>query len=61
MQRAMEILERLAELYGFLSRRGSSVTQTVNTEQNQMAVSFAERINQYRIARGLAPVNLDAK
>jgi hypothetical protein len=61
LQRAMEILERLAELYGFLSRRGFSVTQTVNTDQKQMAFSFREMVNQHRIARGLAPLPPDDK
>jgi hypothetical protein len=61
LQRAMEILERLAELYGFLSRRGFSVTQTVNTDQKQMAVSFREMVNQHRLARGLAPLPPDDK
>jgi hypothetical protein len=61
LQRAMEILERLAELYGFLSRRGFSVTQTVNTDQKQMAFSFREMVNQHRLARGLAPLPPDDK
>jgi hypothetical protein len=56
LQRAVEILERLAELSGFISRRGFSVTQTVNTDQKQMAFSFREMINQHRLARGLAPL-----
>jgi hypothetical protein len=61
LQRAMEILERLAELYGFLSRRGFSVTQTVNTDQNQMGLSFRQMVNQHRLERGLAPLNLEDK
>jgi hypothetical protein len=56
LQRAMEILERLAELYGFLSRRGFSVTQTVNAEQNQATLTFRQMVNQHRLARGLAPL-----
>ena len=61
LQRAVEILERLAELSGFISRRGLSVTQTVSTDQRQMAFSFREMVNQHRLARGLAPLPPDDK
>jgi hypothetical protein len=61
LQRAVEILERLAELSGFISRRGFVVTQTVNAEQNQMALTFRQMVNQHRLERGLAPLNLEDK
>jgi len=61
LQRAVEILERLAERSGFISRKGFVVTQTVNAEQKQMGMSFAQLVNQYRIERGLAPLNLEDK
>ena len=61
LQRAVEILERLAELSGFISRRGFSVTQSVNTEQNQLGLSFRQMVNQHRLARGLAPLPLEDK
>jgi len=56
LQRAVEILERLAELSGFISRKGFVVTQTVNTEQNQLGLTFRQMVNQHRLARGLAPL-----
>ena len=56
LQRAAEILERLAELSGFISRKGFVVTQTVNAEQKQATLSFRDMINQHRLARGLAPL-----
>jgi len=56
LQRAAEILEKLAELSGFISRKGFVVTQTVNAEQKQATVSFREVVNQYRLERGLAPL-----
>jgi hypothetical protein len=59
LQRAMEILERLAELSGFLSRRGFSVTQTVNAEQKQATLTFRQMINEHRFARGLAPLRFE--
>lgn len=61
LQGAAEILEKLAELYGFISRRGFSVTQTVNAEQNQLGLSFRQMVNQHRLARGLAPLPPDEK
>jgi len=54
LQRAVEILERLAELSGFISRKGFVVTQTVSTEQKQM--TFRDVVSQYRAERGLAPL-----
>ena len=59
LQRAVEILERLAELSGFLSRRGFSVTQTVNAEQKQATLTFRQMINEHRFARGLAPLRFE--
>ena len=59
LQRAVEILERLAELSGFISRKGFVVTQTVSTEQKQMGLSFRQMINQHRLERGLAPLPPD--
>ncbi|MFH0777236.1 MAG: hypothetical protein V2A71_01265 [Candidatus Eisenbacteria bacterium] len=65
LQRAMEILERLAELYGFLSRRGFSVTQTqVQTQGQTMDAEQRKRvlyevISQYRAERGLAPLRFE--
>jgi len=56
LQRAVEILERLAELSGFISRKGFVVTQTVNAEQNQLGLTFRQMVNQHRLARGLAPL-----
>ena len=56
LQRAAEILEKLAELYRFISRRGLSVTQMVNTEQKQATLSFRDMVNQHRLERGLAPL-----
>jgi hypothetical protein len=56
LQRAVEILERLAELSGFISRKGFVVTQTVNAEQNQATLTFRQMVNQHRLARGLAPL-----
>jgi len=56
LQRAVEILERLAELSGFISRKGFVVTQTVNAEQKQAGPSFRQIVNQYRLERGLAPL-----
>jgi len=56
LQRAAEILEKLAELSGFIARKGFVVTQTVNADQKQAAVSFREMINQHRLERGLAPL-----
>jgi len=61
LQRAVEILERLAELSGFISRKGFVVTQTVNAEQNQMGLSFRQMVNQHRLERGLAPLPLEDK
>ena len=52
LQRAVEILERLAELSGFISRKGFVVTQTVSTEQKQM--SFLDLVRKHRAERGLA-------
>jgi hypothetical protein len=57
LQRAVEILERLAELSGFISRKGFVVTQTVNAEQNQATLTFRQMVNQHRLARGLAPLS----
>jgi hypothetical protein len=57
LQRAVEILERLAELSGFISRKGFVVTQTVSTEQRQMTLRDA--VSQYRAERGLAPLTDD--
>ena len=62
LQRAMEILEKLAELYGFISRKGFVVTQTqvqaqgqtLDTEQRQHVLY--DVIRQYRAERGLAPL-----
>ena len=62
LQRAMEILERLAELSGFISRKGFVVTQvqtqaqgqTMDVEQRRRALH--EFINQHRLERGLAPL-----
>jgi hypothetical protein len=54
LQRAVEILERLAELSGFISRKGFVVTQTVSAEQKQ--VSFVDIVRKYRAERGLAPL-----
>jgi hypothetical protein len=59
LQRAMEILERLAELSGFISRKGFVVTQTVNAEQKQSTLDFRQIVNQHRLARGLAPLQPD--
>jgi hypothetical protein len=56
LQRAVEILERLAELSGFISRKGFVVTQTMNTEQNQLGLTFRQMVNQHRLERGLAPL-----
>jgi len=56
LQRAVEILERLAELSGFISRKGFVVTQTVNAEQNQETLTFGQMVNQHRLERGLAPL-----
>jgi hypothetical protein len=61
LQRAVEILERLAELSGFISRKGFVVTQTVNAEQKQAGPSFLQMVNQHRFERGLAPLNLEDK
>jgi hypothetical protein len=54
LQRAAEILERLAELSGFISRRGFVVAQTVHTEQRQM--TLVDAVRKYRAERGLAPL-----
>jgi len=62
LQRAMEILERLAELSGFIARKGFVVTQTqvqaqgqtMDTEQRQHVLY--DVIRQYRAERGLAPL-----
>jgi hypothetical protein len=59
LQRAVEILERLAELSGFISRKGFVVTQTVSTEQKQSTLDFRQIVNKYRLERGLAPIPLD--
>jgi hypothetical protein len=59
LQRAVEILERLAELSGFISRKGFVVTQTVSAEQKQL--SFVDIVRKYRAERGLAPLPLEAK
>jgi hypothetical protein len=56
LQRAAEILEKLAELSGFISRKGFVVTQTVSTEQKQSTLDFRQMVNQHRLARGLAPL-----
>jgi hypothetical protein len=56
LQRAVEILERLAELSGFISRKGFVVTQTVNAEQKQAVLTFRQMVNQHRLERGLAPL-----
>jgi len=56
LQRAVEILERLAELSGFISRKGFVVTQTVSTEQKQSTLDFRQIVNKYRLERGLAPL-----
>jgi aromatic ring hydroxylase len=61
LQRAVEILERLAELSGFISRKGFVVTQTVNAEQKQSTLDFRQIVNKYRLERGLAPIPLDDK
>jgi len=61
LQRAVEILERLAELSGFISRKGFVVTQTVSTEQKQSTLDFRQIVNQHRLARGLAPLPLEDK
>ncbi|MCX5800874.1 MAG: hypothetical protein NTX17_05745 [Candidatus Eisenbacteria bacterium] len=61
LQRAVEILERLAELSGFISRKGFVVTQTVSTEQKQVTLDFRQIVNKYRLERGLAPIPLDDK
>jgi len=60
LQRAMEILERLAELSGFISRKGFVVTQ-VQTQGQTMDVEqrrhvLYDVIRQYRAERGLAPL-----
>jgi hypothetical protein len=57
LQRAAEILERLAELCGFVTRRGVVVTQTVSTDQRQM--SFVDLVRKYRAERGLPPLPED--
>jgi hypothetical protein len=57
LQRAVEILERLAELSGFISNKGFVVTQTVSTEQKQSTLDFRQIVNQHRLARGLAPLS----
>jgi len=44
----------LAELSGFMSRKGFVVTQTVNAEQRQMTLRDA--VSRYRAERGLAPL-----
>ena len=62
LQRAMEILERLAELSGFIARRGFVVTQTQVQAQGQTMDAEQRRhvlydvIRQYRAERGLAPL-----
>jgi len=61
LQRAVEILEKLAELSGFISRKGFVVTQTVSTEQKQSTLDFRQVVNQHRLARGLAPLSLEDK
>ena len=61
LQRAVEILEKLAELSGFISRKGFVVTQTVSTEQKQSTLDFRQIVNQHRLARGLAPLDLEDK
>jgi hypothetical protein len=53
--------KRVAELSGFISRKGFVVTQTVSTDQKQATFSFREMVNQYRLARGLAPLPLEDK
>jgi len=60
LQRAVEILERLAELSGFISRKGFVVTQ-VQTQGQTMDVEqrrhvLYDVIRQYRAERGLAPL-----
>ena len=60
----MEILERLAELSGFISRKGFVVTQTqVQTQGQGQTLDpelrrrvFHEMVNQHRLERGLAPL-----
>jgi aromatic ring hydroxylase len=64
LQRAMEILEKLAELYGFISRKGFVVTQTqVQTQGQGQTLDpelrrrvFYEMVNEHRLERGLAPL-----
>jgi len=62
LQRAMEILERLAELSGFIARKGFVVTQTQVQAQGQTLDPelrrrvFHEMVNQHRLERGLAPL-----
>ena len=62
LQRAMEILERLAELSGFISRKGFVVTQTQVQSQGQTMDpevrkrALYELVSQYRAERGLAPL-----
>ena len=53
LQRAAEILEKLAQLYGLVTRAGITVTQTVSAQQ--AAVGFSELVREYREARGLRP------
>ena len=56
LQRAVEILERLAELSGFISRKGFVVTQTQTVSAEQRQMTMRDVISQYRVARGLAPL-----
>jgi len=53
--------KRVAELSGFISRKGFVVTQTVNAEQKQVGLTFRQMVNQHRLARGLAPLPLEDK
>ena len=56
LQRAVEILEKLAELSGFISRKGFVVTQTQTVSAEQRQMTMRDVISQYRVARGLAPL-----
>jgi DNA-binding transcriptional MerR regulator len=49
LQRAIEIVERLAELCGFLGRHGIAVTQTVQAHQNM--ASFDDVVHMVRKLR----------
>jgi len=56
LQRAVEILEKLAELSGFISRKGFVVTQIQNVSAEQRQTTLRDVIGQYRAARGLVPL-----